>query len=283
MLSGSAARNGRVESSARFPPEATESRGIRRGVSAAWSEGGPLLIASRVCRLGAGILQRSAESLELSGAGRSVRKFRATSLDKAIEFAETFGYAGISLRPMQVRSEIQTFLEFLASDPPRTVLEIGTARGGTLFLFGQIARDDALLISMDFTEGTPRFAGTSKYRRRGRLYRSLGRGRQRVVFLGSDSHRPETRAQLERVLSNRAIDLLFIDGDHTLAGVEADFRMYSPLVRSRGIVAFHDIVPGPPEAVGDVPSFWKQIRTADSLEIVEDWGQGGYGIGILRT
>jgi len=45
-------------------------------------------------------------------------------------------------------------------------------------------------------------------------------------------------------------DFLFIDGDHTYEGVEGDFEMYSPLVRRGGIIAFHDIVPGPPENVG---------------------------------
>jgi hypothetical protein len=59
--------------------------------------------------------------------------------------------------------------------------------------------------------------------------------------------------------------------------------MYSPLVRSGGLVAFHDIVPGPAEAVGGVPSFWQTVRGAESIEFVEDWKQGGYGIGVLRV
>jgi len=51
------------------------------------------------------------------------------------------------------------------------------------------------------------------------------------------------------------LNFLFIDGDHTYEGVRKNFEMYSPLVRRGGIVAFHDIVPRPPENVGGVPRF----------------------------
>jgi len=39
------------------------------------------------------------------------------------------------------------------------------------------------------------------------------------------------------------IDLLYIDGDHTLAGAFADFNGYSPLVRPGGYILLHDINP----------------------------------------
>jgi hypothetical protein len=31
-----------------------------------------------------------------------------------------------------------------------------------------------------------------------------------------------------------------------------------------------------------VPAFWQSVRAPDSVEFVEDWDQGGYGIGVLR-
>ena len=53
-------------------------------------------------------------------------------------------------------------------------------------------------------------------------------------------------------------------------------------IHINGIVAFHDIVPGPAKNVGGVPKFWKEIKDKyDSLELVKSWGQEGYGIGIL--
>jgi predicted O-methyltransferase YrrM len=258
-------------------------QGILRGTKSAWSEGGPILVASRFLRRAAETLQHGAQALEIVGAARNVRRFRPASVEQAIDFAERFEHAEISIRPMQIRSEIRSFLELVASNPPRTVLEIGTGRGGTLFLIAQVARQDALLVSIDLLDGVPRFGGQPEYRRRERLYRSLGRGSQRVVLLDRDSHLSETRSHLEQILAGAPLDVLFIDGDHTAAGVEADFHMYSPLVRSGGLVAFHDIVPGPAEAVGGVPSFWQTVRGAESIEFVEDWKQGGYGIGVLRV
>ncbi len=258
-----------------------ERRGILRGVKRAWSEGGPLLVVSRVARRAAEGLQGAAEVLEIAGATRAVRRFQPATLDAAIEFAEHFWYGGLSIRPMQIESEIRSFLELLASDPPQTILEIGTGRGGTLFLLAHAAREDALLVSIDAPTDT-RFGGRPSYRRRARLYPSLGRSRQRIVFLAANSHSSETLARLEGILGGEALDLLFIDGDHTREGVEADFRMYSPLVRSGGLVAFHDIVPGPTEAVGAVPAFWRQFRSSERIEFVEDWSQGSCGIGVVR-
>jgi predicted O-methyltransferase YrrM len=38
------------------------------------------------------------------------------------------------------------------------------------------------------------------------------------------------------------VDLIFIDGDHSYEGVKQDFEIYAPLVRSDGLIAFHDIL-----------------------------------------
>jgi predicted O-methyltransferase YrrM len=139
-----------------------------------------------------------------------------------------------------------------------------------------------VLVSIDAADAEGVFGGRRAYKRRARLYRALGSPDQRIVFIAADSHREQTRRAAEDSLFGRPVDVLFIDGDHTRAGVEADFRMYSPLVRKGGLVAFHDIVPGPAENVGGVPEFWESIRDADSLELVDDWAQGGCGIGVLR-
>ena len=58
-------------------------------------------------------------------------------------------------------------------------------------------------------------------------------------MIWSDSHKPETKSQLCKLLDKETIDFLIIDGDHTYAGVSEDFRMYSQLCS--GLVIFHDI------------------------------------------
>jgi predicted O-methyltransferase YrrM len=227
-------------------------------------------------------LQQTAGAVAAVGAARALRGVHPLNLDQAIAFADTFKYAGITIRPQQVPSELRSLLELLARDPPRGVVEIGTGRGGTLFLFASVAEPDAVLVSMDAASTEGLFGGRRAYKRRARLYRALGTSGQRITFIAEDSHRQEARQLVENALGGRPIDFLFIDGDHTYAGVEMDLRMYSPLVRKGGLVAFHDIVPGPAEHVGGVPEFWRQVRDADGLEFVADWSQGGCGIGVLR-
>ena len=257
-----------------------EGRGAVRGALHAWSEGGLFLLASRAARWAG--FQRRAEAIAAIGAARALRRNRPASLPDTISLANDFDYGGVSIRPMQLSREIRSFLTLLEADPPRAVLEIGTGRGGTLFLLAQVAHDDALLVSIDEPGGAYAFGGRPEYKRRARLYRALGRDRQRIVYIAGDSHRDETRTEVLEALRGELLDLLFIDGDHTSEGVERDFKMYSPLVRAGGLVAFHDIVPGPSAEVGGVPSFWQQIRDPEAIEIVEDRQQRSFGIGVLR-
>lgn len=70
------------------------------------------------------------------------------------------------------------------------------------------------------------------------------------------------------------IDFLFIDGDHSEAGVRRDINAWVKHVRSTGIIAFHDYIPEPiPEhilgrvvyAVDDLMSGYKRILLEQRL------------------
>ena len=214
----------------------------------------------------------------------AVRSFRARAtssggLDAALRLTFDFWYCGVRIRPAQVRSEIAQFLGVISSHPPQVVLEVGTANGGSFFLLSRVASSEALLVSVDLPGGT---FGGGYPSWRVPLYKSFARGNQRIRLLRADSHDPETVRQVLELLEGRPVDLLFIDGDHTYSGVKADLEMYSPLVRVGGLIGFHDIVPGPEADVGGVPRLWEEIKArVQTNEIVEDWHQGGYGIGYF--
>lgn len=214
----------------------------------------------------------------------AVRRFREmnqslSNLSDAVSLSFEFNHLGISFFPIQIREEIQRFLEVAKEIEPKTIVEIGTGKGGTFYLMTKIADKKARLISIDLPGGP--FGGGYEHWRIP-LIRSFARDSQEIILLRDDSHKEETIKKLKDILGGGMIDLLFIDGDHIYEGVRKDFEMYSPLVRKGGIIAFHDICPGPPDMVGEVPSFWKEtMGKYRNMSIVKDQSQIGDGIGIL--
>ncbi|MCX5714987.1 MAG: class I SAM-dependent methyltransferase [Candidatus Omnitrophica bacterium] len=180
----------------------------------------------------------------------------------------------------QVRDEILDFSKMLEKEKPRSILEIGTAGGGSMFLFLQAASDDACLITIDLPGGS---FGGGYPRWRVVLYKLFARYKQRIYLIRGDSHSLTTFQRVKRFLAGRMVDVLFIDGDHSYEGVKNDFELYRSLVKKGGIIAFHDIVPGLPALVGGVPQFWNQIKPRfQHTEIIKDVNQGGCGIGIIH-
>jgi len=178
----------------------------------------------------------------------------------------------LNIRPIQVYDEILRLAEIVADLKPRRVLEIGTAIGGTLFIWCRLASDDATVISVDLPRG---LFGGGYPMWKAVLFRYFRKPQQKLHLIGGDSHDPRTLEKVKRILGGEELDFLFIDGDHTYEGVRKDFEMYSPLVRSGGVVVFHDIVPfdevrDPYGQVG-VPRFWSEIKNRyRHLEIVKD-------------
>ena len=201
---------------------------------------------------------------------------------EAVEYLFSDGLPQSLIRPMQIREEIEELVKLVSEMRPKAVLEIGTARGGTLFLWTRAAAPDALIMSIDLPGGL--FGGGYPYLKKF-LYECFACCSQRLELIRADSHSQRTLEKVKKILGSRRLDFLFIDGDHRYEGVKRDYEMYSPLVRPGGIIAFHDIVPGPEEFVGGVPRFWRELKKMlprdKYLEIVRDWSQGGYGIGVV--
>lgn len=211
----------------------------------------------------------------------AVLRRRATAVEgiaPAWDFVRSFDVLGVRLDALQRESEILSLLERVDSIRPRVIVEIGTALGGTLFLFTRVADDAALIVSIDM-RGGPFGGGYPAVRMP--LYRSFRRARQRVVLIRGDSHAVETESRLSRILAARPIDFLFIDGDHTYDGARADFDAYAPFVRPGGMVALHDIAPSRDPTVG-VPQLWAELRERyDHEEFIHDPAQTSRGIGLL--
>ena len=220
--------------------------------------------------LGAGTKRFVSQVARARAAARELRRETAavSSLEEALELAERFDFAGITIRPAQQRSEILELLEIVRAEQPKVVLEIGTRFGGSFYLLARAAPDDALLVSVDIPHGYHVSLGL--------LYRSFAHGRQRIRLVQADSHDPATLRRVRRILRGRRIDFLHVDGDHTPTGVRADYALYGPLVRPGGLIAFHDVV------VSGVAALWNELE-GEKTEIVADPSQRTCGFGLLRV
>jgi len=196
-----------------------------------------------------------------------------SDLDASIRRAYTFKSFGVEFKPVQLWSEITALLHAVAELRPSAVMEIGRGGGGTLFLFAAASDPRATLLSVDLE--APRDWKVP-------IYQSFARPSQRIELLEADSHDPITRNRVLDLLQGRRLDFLFIDGDHSYAGVKKDFEMYAPLVKGGGMVAFHDIVHHPTYPRCEVEKFWNEVKRGHRhAELVEDWAQGWFGIGVL--
>lgn len=181
---------------------------------------------------------------------------------------------------LQKQSEILGLVHLCRELKAEIICEIGTQQGGTLILLMQLVPSLVQLVSLDIHMPFSRQLALKRARRT----------QHQLQFIVGDSKDRTTLQELERSLAGRKLDVLFIDGDHSFAGVKHDFEMYSPLVRPGGLIAFHDIVPDYAHArgvvtgrrTGDVPEFWKTVKDSyPSRELIDDPEQDGFGIGVL--
>lgn len=195
-----------------------------------------------------------------------------------VHFAMTV--AGGALRPMQHPAEIAELVRVVRERQPRHVLEIGTARGGTLFLLADSAADDAHLVSLDLPHGRN---GGGYPAWKAPIYESFARARQRITLLRADSHLPSSRDEAARHAGPDGFDLIMIDADHSHAGVKTDFELYTPLLAPGGMIVMHDILPNRFDPEIDVAPFWVEVKARHprTREIVADADQGVFGIGLV--
>lgn len=197
------------------------------------------------------------------------------TLEDTVFWAMNFGGSGyFKVKTMQIPSEIMSLAKAVAELRPRIILEIGTARGGTLLIWASLASER--VISCDIQD-------MSIQRE---LYEAFSPpySNCRITLLSGDSHDPDFVRQVEDGLNGQKVDMLFIDGDHTEEGIEEDYNNYCHLVRPGGIIAFHDIVENQPLPTNQVYYFWKRVKKGlVTEEFINEPDQRGFGIGIIRV
>lgn len=208
-----------------------------------------------------------------------LKKFKFHHLEELVSFAFNFWFGLI--RPMQIKEEVIEFLKIVQNNKCKNILEIGTAKGGTLFLFSKILPQNSIIISIDLPKGA--FGGGYSIFRI-LLFQSFKQKNQKMFLLRGDSHQNVIYEKVKEILKGEKVDLLFIDGDHTYNGVKNDFKMYKNLVKKDGLIVFHDITSHIFDEKVEVFKVWNEIREKyETVEIQFKSEKGSYGFGIIKN
>jgi len=215
---------------------------------------------------------------------RLLANFRKLPVSAESVVAVAVAYRGYgyyeTLHLKQNLSEFVRFVAELQKRPLKHICEIGTFKGGSLFVFCQIASPKAKITSIDLPGGN--FGGGSS-KHSIKFFQGFVRDQQGLECIRGNSREPLIYSKFLQSLGDNSLDFLFIDGDHTLTGVEADFSIYSKHVKPGGVIAFHDILARSDHPEIEVWKLWARLRTQyEYIEFIDHSGTDRpVGIGII--
>ena len=155
---------------------------------------------------------------------------------------------------------------------PRTVLEIGTEYGGTLWYWIHLAKPGTKIANVELviTRGHGCILPL--------MWQSWCQEGVELLTVQGRSQDTDTYNNVTRHLGDE-IDFCFIDGDHTYKGVKHDFYAYG--MRST-VVVFHDLIRHKPHfGVGRLFNELKQNYLTDEFWSGGPKYQSGGGIGVV--
>jgi predicted O-methyltransferase YrrM len=162
--------------------------------------------------------------------------------------------------PQTQTTEAERGLLFAHLQGRKRIVEIGVFEGFTTRLLAEHSEPDAIVYGVDpfFTGRVAVSWGLLIARAYNRAH--LARGKLRLVRAFSTQVGDAVPA---------TVDYVFIDGDHSLEAIRADWDFWSARVVPGGIIALHDtlIVPGVPE-FGSHRYFRDHIQHDSRFEIV---------------
>jgi len=169
--------------------------------------------------------------------------------------------------PSQNKFELQNIIFWLKgyfNNKINSIIEVGTFRGGTLRFWREILDKDGILISVDLND-------------RGYMdeIKGMYKDDNRVKFVIGDSTSETTIKNVIDTLDKKQVDVLFIDANHLSEYVRKDYENYEKMVKSGGVIIFHDIVNT------QIKPVWDELKKGKCY--MEIWGDEHEpcGIGII--
>lgn len=209
--------------------------------------------------------------------GMSMREFDNLLFDFNKEFSvkQLIDVSFQLFNIVQDRDEITWLVNKVKEINPKNILEIGTERGGSLFLWNRISDKSGKKISIDMCDDN-----TKKFRET--TFKFVGDYDQ-IHFLNGNSRSDEIYNKVLSILNGEKLDYLFIDGDHSYDGVKHDFEKYSPLVKDGGLIGFHDIIESDENKRTNtlVYKFWQELDREKRREMIKQ-GKEIFGVGVYK-
>lgn len=185
-------------------------------------------------------LQRLNERMKKEGTVKDI-------IDTAYNFRGMGPYK--TIKPMHQRENLEQFTEWVDERSINSVLEIGTARGGTLYIWSRLF--DATIVAVDIN-----------FMDREDFLGNIDRDNSLSLIEG-DSHSDNVFSEVKEACPERGFDMIYIDGDHSYHGAKEDFEVYRDFLSDTGIVVFDDIY-----SDWGVADFWQELtKKHDTKEI----------------
>lgn len=177
----------------------------------------------------------------------------------------------------QNEREFDALLDIFTKLNPKSVLEIGSLLGGTLYQFIQRMEKESKITSIDMLVSEQDSRYINQKLGHDTLWKEYAKKYGVILQIIEESSR--NLSSFTKVVNfTPVLDFLFIDGDHSYIGAKSDYDMYSKIVRSDGIIALHDI--SPIEGTSQVSKLWEEIKQTNYTdEFLFD--STGKGIGIV--
>jgi hypothetical protein len=155
-------------------------------------------------------------------------------------------------------SEFTQALVEVRAIKPKVMLEIGCATGGTLHAWTKVCPEVYGITTPEGVYDNADYYGAE--------------------VLLEDSHSQKAQDWVTKKLHGRQLDVLFIDGDHSYNGAQADYNDYAPFVKPGGLILFHDVC-NPFEA--DAVRMWKEIASEGHDIFNPNTNGDKRGIGVI--
>ena len=173
-------------------------------------------------------------------------------------------YATEPVHISQYKGEFTELLKLFKLRNPEKVLELGTHYGGTLYQWIKNSSSDTTIVTVDdYQLNQDQYEGWLKNGQH--LFTHLGKTQDKNI--------------VDAVRTLGPYDFIFVDADHSYAGVKADWEVYGNMTRKGSLVAFHDVLP---YKNTEVDQLWREIKDHYThWEFIEDPTQAGCGIGVI--